>query len=59
VTKRYQIYGSTRCNGICIKQVSALFKEDGASMFEQEIKEAVETWNNHLGIIDRFLDCFD
>lgn len=29
------------------------------SMFEQEIKEAVETWDNHLGIIDRFLDCID
>ena len=29
------------------------------SMFEQEIKEAVETWDNHLGIIDRFLDCLD
>ena len=27
------------------------------SIFEQELKEAVETWNNHLGIIDRFLDC--
>ena len=29
------------------------------SIFEQELKEAVETWNNHLGIIDRFLDCLD
>ena len=29
------------------------------SMFEQEIKEAVETWDNHQGIIDRFLDCLD
>lgn len=29
------------------------------SMFEQEIKEAVETWDNHLGIIDRFLNCID
>lgn len=29
------------------------------SMFEQEIKEAVETWDNQLGIIDRFLNCID
>ena len=29
------------------------------SMFEQEIKEAVETWDTHLGIIDRFLNCID
>ena len=29
------------------------------SMFEQEIKEAVGTWDNYLGIIDRFLNCID
>lgn len=31
MTKQYYHNGSTRCNGICIKQVSALFKEEGKS----------------------------
>ena len=29
MTNQYYHYGSIRCNEICIKQVSTLFKEDG------------------------------
>ena len=29
MTNKYYHYGITRCKEICIKQVSALFKEDG------------------------------